>query len=715
MKFTTFNKSIVKKIGKILLIMGLFCFTLNSCRNKPAADIDNPFLTAYNTPFGVPPFEKIMASHYMPAFEIGMTEGRSEVDAIINNKQEPDFANTIEALDKSGDLLTRVASVFFAQTSANTNDSLQSIEVEISPKLAAYNDEIRLNPELFKRVKTVYDNKSKYNLNDEQSFLLENLYKGFVRNGANLDADDQDTLKKINQRLSVLSVRFSQNVLDETNNYRLFVDKEGLAGLPGSLVSSAAEIAKASGQEGKWAFTTQRPSIFPFLQYAENRDLRREIFNAYCNRGNNGNEFDNNKILQEIVKLRADRARLLGYKTHSDYVLEPRMAKEPENVFNLLNNLWEKAIPVAKNEVKEMQKIIDQEGGKFRLEPSDWWYYAEKLRKQKYDLDDNELRPYFKLDNVRDGVFYCAEKLFGITFSPIADCPLPHPEAQAFEVKEADGSHIGVLYMDFHPRESKRQGAWCGSYRSHRVLDGKSIAPVVTVVGNFTRPSGDQPALLSLEEVSTLFHEFGHALDALFNRNTYSQTYVAWDFVELPSQIMEHWATEPEVLSVYAKHYQTGETIPAALVKKISNSRYFNQGFDNVELLAASLLDMAYYTLEAPVDIDVQSFEKEYLTKIGLIPEIVARYRSTYFLHIIDGYDSGYYSYTWAAVLDNDAFEAFREKGIFDQGVAASYRKNILEKNGTMDAMQMYINFRGREPEIEPLLRNRGLLPVKNQ
>jgi peptidyl-dipeptidase Dcp len=412
-----------------------------------------------------------------------------------------------------------------------------------------------------------------------------------------------------------------------------------------------------------------------------------------------------------MISLRAKRAKLLGYQTNSHIVLEPRMAKVPDNVFNLLNSLWEKALPVAKNEVKEMQAIINREGGKFKLEPSDWWYYAEKLRKEKYDLNDSELRPYFKLDNVRDGVFACATNLFGITFSPLTNIPLPHPEAQAFEVKESDGSHLGVLYMDFHPRESKQQGAWCGTYRSHHVADGKNVTPIVTVVGNFTRPSGDLPSLLSMEEVSTLFHEFGHALDALFNKNTYNQTYVAWDFVELPSQLTEHWATEPVVLSTYARNYETGEPIPANLVEKIKNSEYFNQGFDNVETLAASLLDMSYHTLEAPVSIDIQDFEKQYFATIGLIPEIISRYRSTYFTHITGGYDSGYYSYTWAAVLDNDAFEAFREKGIFDSETADSYRKNILEKNGTMDAMTMYVNFRGREPIIEPLLKNRGLLP----
>jgi len=696
----------------MFLLCGIAGMLLTACKNKPETDMSNPFYSEYNTPFNVPPFEKIMAKHYMPAFEKGMADGRKEIEALAGNREKPTFENTIAALDKSGDLITRVSLVFFAQTSANTNDSLQNIEVEISPKLAAFNDEISLNPDLFKRVKSVYDNQDEFNLNPEQKFILENIYKRFVRAGANLNKQDQDTLRKINQELSVLGVKFNQNVLEETNSYKLFVEKDDLAGLPESLINSAAEVAKAAGREGKYAFTTQRPSIFPFLQYSQNRELRRELFNAYTNRGNNGNEFDNNKILSDIIRLRAQRARLLGYKTHSDYVLEPRMAKTPKNVFDLLNSLWEKAIPVAQNEVKEMQKIVDREGGKFRLEPSDWWYYAEKLRKQKYDLDDNELRPYFKLDNVREGVFTCANRLYGITFEPISGCPLPHPEAQAYEVKEADGSHTGVLYLDFHPRDSKRQGAWCGGYRNYHLVDGKPVTPVVTVVCNFTRPSGELPALLNLEEVETLFHEFGHALEGLFCKNQYNSSFIAWDFVELPSQIMEHWVTEPELLNVYARHYVTGEPIPAALVKKIDNSKYFNQGFINTELLAASLLDMAYYTLEPPAIVDIQSFEKEFFGKIGLIPEIVSRYRSTYFLHIIDGYDSGYYSYTWAAVLDNDAFEAFREKGVFDKTVAESFRRNILEKDGTMDAMQMYLNFRGREPQIEPLLRNRGLIPV---
>ncbi len=698
----------------MLVITGLSGLIFNSCKNQPEVDKTNPFFSEYNTPFNVPPFEKIMAKHYMPAFEKGMAEGRLDIKNIVKNLKEPDFDNTVGALDKAGELLTKVSRVFFSQASANTNDSLKNLEVEISPKLAAYSDEIRLNPALFTRIKSVYENQAKFNLNDEQKYLLENLYKSFVRNGANLSSQDQDTLKKFNQRLAVLTVKFEQNVLDETNNYRLYVDKNDLTGLPGSLIEPAAAVAKASGQEGKYAFTTQRPSIFPFMTYSPDRKLRREIFTAYTMRGNNGNEFDNNKILAEIVKLRAARAKLLGYKTHADIVLETRMAKTPANVFNLLNSLWEKTIPVAKNEVSQMQKIIDREGGKFKLEPSDWWYYSEKLRKQKYNLDDNELMPYFKFENVRDGAFECATKLFGITFTPLNNIPLPHPDAQAFEVKESDGSHVGVLYMDFFTRESKQQGAWCGGYRDHLVLKDKTITPVVTTVFNFAGPTSDTPALLTLDEVSTIFHEFGHALESLFSKNTYNQTYVAQDFVELPSQLMEHWATEPEVLNLYAKHYRTGEPIPASLIEKINNSNYFNQGFSNTEIFAASLLDMAYHTIEAPAIVDVQSFEKEYFSKLGLIPEIVSRYRSTYFTHIMGGYDAGYYSYTWSAVLDNDAFEAFREKGIFDKATADSYRRNILEKDGTMDPMQMYVRFRGREPQIEPLLKNRGLINQVN-
>jgi peptidyl-dipeptidase Dcp len=700
----------MKKLLNLLTLIIMITTVATSCKNDTKKDLANPFYSEFNTPFNVPPFEKIMAKHYVPAFEQGIKEGRDDIKKIVTNKAKPTFQNTIEAYDNAAALLENVLMVFEAQSSANTNDSLQAIEIEISPKFAGFVDEILLNDKLFKKIKSVYENQAEFNLNNEQKFYLENLFKDFVRNGANLNKADKKALKSINQKLSTLTVMFSQNVLAETNNYVMYVGKDDLAGLPESVISAAEEIAKAAGKEGSWAFTTHRPSIFPFLTYSPDRNLRNQLFSAYTNRGNNGNKNDNNEILAEIISLRAERARVLGYKTHADVVLEPRMAKNPENVFQLLDNLWEKAVPVAKEEVAEMQKIIDAEEGQFKLEPADWWYYAEKLRKQKYDLDDSELRPYFKLDNVRDGFFTVANKLFGITFKQLTDIPLPHPDAQAFEVSDVDGSHLGILYMDFFPRDSKSQGAWCGEYRSYHLENGKPVYPVVTTVYNFTPPAAGQPSLVSLDEASTIYHEMGHALDALFNRSTYNNTYVARDFVELPSQIMEHWAFEPEVLNMYARHYQTDKPMPAALIQKIKNSTYFNQGFENVELFAASLLDMSFHTLEAPVNIDIQSFEKEYLQKIGLIPEIVSRYRSTYFNHITGGYDAAYYSYTWAAVLDNDAFEAFKENGIFDQTTAESLRKNILEKNGLMDAMQMYVNFRGREPQIEPLLKNRGLV-----
>ena len=660
-----------------------------SC-NTQTKEQGNPFYAEWKTPFGVPPFDQIRNEHYLPAIDSGIALARLQIAEITANAEAPTFANTVAQYDRAGELMSKVAYVFYSQTSANTNDTLEALQMEIAPKMSAFSDEVLLNAELFSRIRTVWENRAAEELNDEELFLLENMYKSFVRNGALLGPEDQEILKKLNQELSLLTVKFSQNVLEETNSFRLVIDDEAdLKGLPESVIAGAADEAKSAGMEGKWVFTTRKPSMIPFLQYADNRDMRKKLYDAYLNRGNNGNENDNNKILADIVRIRAERAKLLGYRTHADIVLETRMAKTPENVLNLLNNLLERSLRVAKRERDEMQKIADAAGGNFKLEPHDWWYYAEKLRKARYDLDENELRPYFRLDNVRDGAFAVANKLYGITFSPIDKIPLPHPDAQAFEVKEADGSHIGVLYMDFYPRESKRQGAWCGGYRDHKIVDGREITPVVTIVGNFTPPSGGRPALLSMDDVLTLFHEFGHGLQALFAENTYSSTTVAWDIVELPSQIMEHWATKPEVLAMYAKHYETGEVIPEALVEKIRNASYFNTGFDNVEIMAASLLDMAYYSLEAPVQVDPQQFEKETMKKIGLIPEIEPRYRSTYFLHMIDGYDAGYYVYTWAAVLDHDAFEAFNENGLFDQATATSFRKNVLEKMGIMDAEKM--------------------------
>jgi len=694
---------------RTIIIMMATGLLLASCTGKKAADI-NPFYTQWKTPFGVPPFEQIRNKDYKPAIDSGIVIARNEVNAIANSTEEPTFANTIAAYDRGGELLNNVMMVFGAQSSANTNDTLQSIEMEMAPKIAAFSDEVLLNAKLFGRIKKIYDTRESANLTPEEMYLLDNLYKGFVRNGALLNAEAQDTLKKLNQEISTLTVKFSQNVLAETNNFKLVIDNEAdLKGLPESVKATAAEKAKDAGLEGKWLFTTQKPSMLPFLTYDQNRDLRKKLYDAYLTRGNHNNQYDNKQVLADIVRLRADRAKLLGYKTHADIVLETRMAKTTDNVFKLLDQLWTPALKVAVEERNEMQKIIDREGGKFKLEPSDWWYYAEKLHKEKYALDDSELRPYFSLDNVRQGAFDVATKLYGITFTPIANIPLPHPDAKAYEVKEANGKHIAVLYMDFFPRASKRQGAWCGAYRGHRWLDGKEITPVMTTVFNLTPPAGNDPALLSLDDVTTIFHEFGHALQGIFSTNKYNTTYTATDIVELPSQIMEHWATEPEVLKMYAKNYKTGEVIPDSLITKITNSAYFNTGFDNVELLAASYLDMAYYSQPAPVKIDVEKFEKEYLTKLGLIKEIEPRYKSTYFLHIMDGYDAGYYCYTWSAELDNDAFDAFKEKGIFDKATAESFRKNVLEPMGTVDAETSYEKFRGRAPKIDALLKNRGL------
>ncbi len=675
------------------------------------ADVEaNPFFSDFDTPFQVPPFERIKPEHFLPAFEKGMAEQRAAIEAIVENPAVPDYENTIAALDRSDKLLDSVSRVFGGLTSANTNDDLKSLQKEVSPRLAAHRDEITLNKKLFERVKSVYENRAALALDPERSFLLENLYKGYIRNGAGLNEEDQAKLRDINQKLSRLGVQYGQNVLSETNAFRLVVENEAdLAGLPKSSITAAAAAARTAGMEGRWVFTTQKPSMLPFLMYAKNRGLREKLYTAYIKRGDNDNESDNKRVLSDIIKLRVGRARLLGYKTYADYILETRMARNPQNVYDLLNRLWAASLPVAKREARELQAIIDQEGGAIKLAPWDWWFYAEKLRKEKYDLDDAELRPYFGLANVRDGAFWVANQLYGLTFEPIPGLPLPHPDAQAFQVKEADGSHCGVLYLDFHPRASKNGGAWCGTYRSQSRLFGREIDPVVTMVMNFSPPSEGDPALITLEEVGTLFHEFGHALDNLLSDITAGTTFRSPDFSELPSQIMEHWAAHPTVIKHYARHYRTGETIPDALIGKIENSSLFNQGFTTVEYLAASLLDMKLHTQTEPRDLDVNRFEKDYFEEIGLIPEITSRYRSTHFTHIIGGYAAGYYGYIWSGVLDADAFEAFKETSLFDKATADRFRKSVLARNGTADYMKMFVDFRGREPKIEPLLKKRGL------
>jgi peptidyl-dipeptidase Dcp len=702
---------------KMLMAAGV-AFVLGAWTNVSAQGVQangNPFLAEYTTPFKVPPFDKIKLEHYKEAFLKGMEEQAQEINAIVKQRSAATFENTIVALDQSGKLLSKVSAVFYGQNSANTSDEMQAISRELSPLLSKHRDDIKLNAGLFQRVKFVYDQKSKLNLTKEQAKLLEETYKDFVRGGANLDAAKQAKLRELNSELSMLELTFGQNMLKETNDFQLIIDKkEDLSGLPASLIASAADAAKAAKLEGKWLFTLHNPSVMPFLQYADNRALREKIYNGYINRGNNGNKSDNKEVVKKLVTLRLEKAKLMGYKDYASFMLEDRMAKTPEKVYALLDEVWTPALAKAKDELADIKAEIKKEGGNFEPEGWDWRYYFEKAKIAKFNLDENEVRPYLELNNVRDGAFYVANQLYGITFTEIKDIPTPHEEATAFECKDKDGTHLGVLYMDFFPRESKRGGAWCGGYRSQTYENGKRLAPVVTIVCNFSKPAGDQPALLSADEASTLFHEFGHGLHSLFRDVHYfGVASVPRDFVELPSQIMEHWVFEPEVLKVYAKHYKTGEVIPAALIEKLEKSGKYGQGFATVEYLAASLLDMDYHVLkEVPANLDAMEFEANVMNKRGLLKQIPPRYRSTYFNHTMGGgYTAGYYSYIWAEVLDADAFEAFKETGdIFNQDKAIKFRNNVLTPGAIDDAMDMYKNFRGKEPGTAPLLKNRGLM-----
>jgi peptidyl-dipeptidase Dcp len=674
----------------------------------------NPFFEAWTAPFGVPPFGQIKEAHYLPAFKEGIARERKEIDAIVNGPEAPTFTNTLEALDQAGEFLDRVQIVFYGQLSAETNDALQGIAKEVAPMLSALNDDINLNETLFARVQGVWEKRDALKLTQEQKKLVEERYKDFVRGGANLDAKGKERLRAINTELSLIGLKFGDNVLKETNSFRLVIEKkEDLAGLPLGVVSAAADGAKGAKLEGKWVFGLQAPSIWPFLQYADNRELRRQILTGYITRGDHGDASDNKAILSRIAALRAEKAELLGYKTWADFVLDRNMAKVPAKVYGLLDQLWTPALGVAHKEAVDIQAAIKASGQEFKLEPWDWRYYSEKVKKARYDFDEEALRPYFKLDNVREGAFYVANRLYGITFTERTDIPKYHPEVRTFEVKDADGSHLGVFMTDYHPRPGKRGGAWSGRYRDQYFKDGKDVRPIVVNVCNFSRPTGDTPALLSLEEVETLFHEFGHGLHSLFSRVHYKGvSRVPRDFVELPSQIMENWVLEPEVLKVYAKHWKTGEVIPSELVAKIDRARRYGQGFASVEYLAASYLDMDWHTLTEPKEQDAVTFESAAMAKIHMMPEIIVRYRSPYFSHIFGpggGYSSGYYSYIWAEVLVADAFQAFKEKGIFDQVTAKSFRTNILERPGTEDAMTVYVRFRGHEPSVEPLLVKRGL------
>lgn len=700
-----------KSFIPFLVVAALIVGCNNDEKNKHS---DNPLLSEYETPFNVPPFDKIKDEHFRPAFEEALRVHNLEIDSIVNNTEEPTFANTILALENAGSLLKSVSTVFGNLNSANTNDSLQAIAKDLAPVFSAHSDEISMNAKLFERVKSVYNNKQAFGLDQEDVRLLDETYIGFVRSGANLSDTDKEKLKKINSELSVLTTTFGQNLLAENNAYELVIEKkEDLAGLPEGLISAAAETAKAKGKEGKWVFTLSNPSVMPFLQYADNRELRKEIWNAYQSRGSNGNEQDNSETLVKIANLRLEKANLLGYSSHAAYVLEESMAATPANAYALLNKLWTPALNKAKVESADIKKEMNDAGFDFDVAPYDWRYYTEKIRSKRFSMNEEEFKPFFSLSAVREGAFATANKLWGLTFVALNNVPTYHEEVEVYEVKDKDGSHLGLLYADFFPRESKRGGAWMSSFRNQYTKDGKRVAPVITIVCNFTKPVGDQPALLTFDEATTLFHEFGHALHGLFSNVKYESlagTSVSRDFVELPSQIMENWAGDPEVLKTYAKHYKTGEAIPDSLITKMQNAGTFDQGFATTEYVSAALLDLDYHSATKPITVDAKTFEKTAMDKIGLIDAIIPRYKSPYFQHIFSGgYSAGYYAYIWAEVLDSDAFAAFKEKGLYDPTTAESFRKNILEKGGTEDPAKLYKAFRGQDPNPVHLMKKRGL------
>jgi len=678
---------------------------------QQAADTGNPFLSEFETPYGTPDFDRIKVEHYEPAFLKGIEQQNEEIKAIVENPEEPSFENTIVALDNSGEILARVSGVFFALTEADTNDEMMALEAKIAPMLSEHSDNIFLNQDLYKRVAAVHaqEEAGKIQLTTEQHYLLDKYYKEFVRSGAGLDAQKQERLREINKQLSTLTIEFGNHVLADNNDYLLVVDKkEDLAGLPDAVIAGAAQEAKAHGKDGKWVFTLQESSRTPLLQYAQNRELRKNIYQAYTSLGNRGNANDNKEVLKKVLALRLEKAQLMGFNNFAEYQLADNMAKNPKNALDLLYGLWEYSIKNAKAEAAELQKIMDREGKGEKLEAWDWWYYAEKLRQEKYDLNEDAIKPYFSQEDVHNGLCTVVNKLYGITLTPCDSISVYNKDVKTYIVKDADGLLLGVFYSDYMPRASKRSGAWMSNFREQQ----EGVRPLIYNVASFTKPAGDLPSLLTIDEARTMYHEFGHALHGLLAQCKYkgvSGTSVAQDFVELPSQIMEHWAVEPEVLKMYAKHYQTREVIPDSLIAKIENQALFNQGFMTTELLAAAILDMEMHCLTTMEGFDVLQFEKQLMDKLGLIPQIAPRYRSTYFNHIMGGYAAGYYSYIWAERLDTDAFEAFKEHGLFDQTTATSFRKNILEKGGSDDPMKLYVTFRGAEPSLDALLKTRGL------
>lgn len=699
----------MRKTLMTILVSGL---VLASCSQKQGSD--NPLLQTWDTPFETAPFEKIKVEHYLPAFEAAMAEHDKEIQAIIDNAEAPTFDNTIAALDYSGQTLTKVAGVFYNMMAANTSEELQKVNEQIGPMMATHSDNVSMNAKLFEKIKAVYDAKDSQKYTGEQLALLEKTYKQFVRSGALLDAAKQAELREVNAELTKVEAKFDANLLKETKSYQLVIDnQENLKGLPQGEIEKAAALAKQEGKEGKWIFTLDNPSFIPFVTYADNRDLRKEIFNARVNRCNNGGETDNNALVAQMSELRAKKAQLLGYETFAHYQLEERMAKEPKAVFDLLENLLTYSVKVAKEEAKEFQALLSKDVPGATLEAWDMYYYAEKVRQQKYNFDAELTRPYFEINNVRQGCFDVLTKLYGISFTERKDVSVYAEDVLAFEAKNEKGEHVGILYWDPYTRPSKGAGAWCNEYRGQSRKDGKNITPIITVCFNYAKsPNG--VTTLTADEALTVFHEMGHAIHQLLSNCTYpsvSGTNVARDFVELPSQILEHWCLQPEVLKMYAKN-EKGEVIPQEIVAKMEAAGNFNQGFMFSEILAASYLDMCFHSVKVGEKVNTQEVEKSAMAKIGMLSQIPPRYRSTYFSHCFGdgGYSAGYYSYTWSETLDADAFEAFKETGnIFDPATAAKF-KVLLSSGSTKDAMQLYKDFRGAEPDLNALLRNRGLI-----
>ena len=699
-------------VMKKALILGVMAMSLLACNQT------NPLLEQPNTPFGVPAFDKVKIEHYLPAFEEAIRQNKAEIDAIVNNEDAPTFENTIVALDRSGLLLDRVTGVFFNVLEADGNDEMNAIAEQVSPMLSELSNGIILNDALFQRVKAVYDEREQLGLNAEQMRLVTQTYKAFADNGANLPEDKKERLKEINQELSLLSLKFGNNVVAETNSddvKRFITDEALLAGLPESAKAAAAEEAEAAGHPGEWLFTPKRTSFTPVLQYCENRELRKQLLMDYTTRGNHDNENDNKAVIIREMELRIERAKLFGYDNPADYILADCMAKNHQTVDAFLASVWAPSLEAAKREAAELQALLEQDLPGEKLQPWDWWFYAEKLRKAKYDLDEEELKPYFELNNVRKGAFGVATKLYGLQFEKLENMPVYNPEVEVFKVTEADGSLVGILYTDYFPRAGKRPGAWMNNILPQYIdAEGVDHRPVIINVGNFNKPTAGNPSLLSMDDVETLFHEFGHALHGLLSKAHYkslSGTNTPRDFVELPSQFMENYAYEPEVLKTYAFHYETGEVIPDELIEKINKASAFNQGFVTTELLSASILDMDFHELTSAEGLDVNAFEAESLKKMGMIDEIIVRYRPTFYNHIFTtGYEAGYYSYTWSAVLDADAFAAFKETGDLFEAETAKRFRHLLEQGGTRDAQELYLEFRGKEADPKYLLIRKGFV-----